>query len=367
MHEQLDRLSHVAMAGLVHEPAALLAARLAEVSPGELNRTFFSDDGSTSVEVAIRAAFQFHLQNGAPERTLFVSLQHAYHGDTIGTASLGGVETFHGILGPLLFETIRVPSPAEHSTPDWHESSFAELEARVRAQADKIAAVVVEPLVQGAAGMLMYPPEVLRRLRRLCDEVGTFLIADEVFVGMGRTGKLFACEHAGITPDFMCLSKGLTGGFLPFAATLTTERVYDGFRGDAARTFWYGHSYCANPLGCAAALAVLDTFEEDGVLDGVAERASEMQSWLDRFEALPYVTDVRRTGLIGAVQYGPTAKYLQRAGWSVAKEAEARGAYLRPLGNVLYFCPALTATRDELDSLLGIGYEATRAAFETAS
>ncbi|MFT6397024.1 MAG: adenosylmethionine-8-amino-7-oxononanoate aminotransferase [Bradymonadia bacterium] len=349
MKAQIDRMSHVAIAGLVHEPSARLAAMLAEVAPSGLTRTFYSDNGSTSVEVAVRAAFQYWQQNGRPERTLFLSLEGAYHGDTIGAVSVGGIPEFHAKFGPLLFETIKAKSPGE----TWFEEAFDDLESRLRAESDRVAAVVVEPLVQGAAGMLMYPPEYLSRLRVLCDELDVFLIADEVFVGFGRTGTLFACEQASITPDFICLSKGLTAGFMPLGVTMTTERVIDGFRGDKG-TFYYGHSYCGNPLGCSAAVAVLESFQDGTILRNVAERGAQMQRWLDEIHRVPGVTDIRRTGMIGAVQLGEKSDYREETGWKVYRRALELGAYARPLGNVTYLVPPLTISEEQLAEALDI-------------
>lgn len=362
LHEQIDRMAHVAMAGLAHEEGARLAHRLVAAAPAGLTRVFYSDNGSTSVEVAIRAAFQFWRQNGAPERRLFLSFDGAYHGDTIGTVSVGGIPTFHDTFGPLLFETIRAPAPPEAENGE--EQAFGVLEAALAARASEVAAIVIEPLVQGAAGMRMHSAGWLARVRELCDAHGVLLIADEVFVGFGRTGTLFACEQAGITPDFLCLSKGLTAGMLPFAATVTTERIFDGFRGGPERTFFYGHSYCGNPIGCAAAHAVLDTFEQDPVLENVGQRSAELERWLTRMGERPEVAHVRRTGLIGAIQFaeGDGSDYLARTGWNVYEQALARGAYLRPLGNVTYFVPALTITAPELERLLHIAEESIDAA-----
>lgn len=356
--EQLGRMAHVALAGLAHEPAALLAERLVAVVPPGLERVFYSDNGSTAVEVAIRAAFQYWRQNGRPERRLFVSLSGAYHGDTIGTFSVGGIDTFHATFADLLFETLRAPSPAT----TWYEDAFARVEALLDERANEVAAVVVEPLVQGAAGMLMYPPEYLRALRGLCDRHDVFLIADEVFVGFGRTGTLFACEQAGITPDFLCLSKGLTGGALPFAATVVTERVFEGFRGERGRMFHYGHSYCGNPLGASAALAVLDAFAHDDVLGHAAVLAGRIEAWVGRMRTVAGVSDARRTGTIAAVQLGGASDYDASVGWRVYAEAMRRGAYVRPLGNVSYLVPALTMPVAVLDELLEIAGESVERA-----
>lgn len=359
VHRQLEVMAHVPIAGVVHQESATLAARLAALAPAGLDRVFFSDNGSTAVEVAIRAAFQFWQQNGRAQRTRFVSLEGAYHGDTIGAVSVGGIGLFHEVYAALCFETVQVPSPG--GEPDW-SAAFDALATLLRREGDSIAAVIVEPLVQGAGGMRMYDAEYLRRVRVLCDEVDVLLIADEVFVGLGRTGRLFACEHAGITPDFLCLSKGLSGGLFPFAVTLTTNRVYEGFGGDATRTFFYGHSYCGNPLGCAAAHAVLDTIELDDVLGNVAARAVEMQAGLEAIATLPGVRRTRQCGLIGAVELGDEAGYLAGAGRVVAARALERGVWLRPLGDVIYLVPALTITHEELSLLLERTSDAIRSA-----
>lgn len=360
LHAQLDRMPHVTAAGLTHAPAAQLAARLADVSPGDLNHVFYSDNGSTAVEVAVRAAFQFWQQQGRPERRVFVSLDGAYHGDTIGAVSVGGIATFHDRFAPLLFERLAAPSPATVG----EDAALDALDAILQAHGDTIAAVVIEPLIQGAAGMCMHSPAFVRSLAERCAAHDVLLIADEVFVGFGRTGTLFACEQAGVTPDFLCLSKGLTAGMLPFAATLATPRVYDGFRGEG-NVFYYGHSYCGNPMGCAAALAVLDAFEHDGVLDNVAQRGAQLQAWLDRVAQRPDIHAHRRTGLVAAIQLGESSTYAANAGWEVYRAAMQRGAYLRPLGNVVYLVPALTITSDELDALLSIVEESLSDALDS--
>jgi adenosylmethionine-8-amino-7-oxononanoate aminotransferase len=353
LHDQMERFSHVIFAGMIHEPGVELARRLVEVLPEGLERIFYSDNGSTAIEVAVRAAFQYWQQNGRPERTTFVSLAQAYHGDTIGTVSLGGIPLFHRLFAPLSFRTIQVPSPAgvgDAST--WHEPAFDALEKTLRAHADTIAGVVVEPLIQGAGGMLMYPPDYLRALRALTAELDIFLIADEVFTGFGRTGRLFACDHAAITPDFLCMSKGLTGGFLPFAATATTARVFDGFRGDGDRTFFYGHSYCGNPLGCAAALAVLDTFRDDRVLEALQPKIERVTAWIREMAEHPGVVSARQTGFVWALQFGEESRYSDDIGARVSAEARTLGVWLRPLGNVVYLCPALTISPEDLEWLL---------------
>lgn len=349
LHAQLDRMPHVAAAGLTHPPAAALASRLAAAAPGGLERVFYSDNGSTAVEVAVRAAFQFWQQQGHPEKRVFVSLDGAYHGDTIGAVSVGGIATFHDRFAPLLFERLAAPTPSRVG----EDASLRALDALLQEHGARVAALVIEPLVQGAAGMCMHSPAYLKAVAERCRAHDVLLIADEVFVGFGRTGTLFACEQAGVEPDFLCLSKGLTAGMLPFAATLATARVYDGFRGEG-HTFYYGHSYCGNPLGCVAALAVLDAFEQDGVLDNVAERGAQLGAWLERQAGREGVHETRRTGLIGAIQLGTSSAYTADIGWAVYRAALERGAYLRPLGNVIYMVPALTIREDELEALLAI-------------
>ncbi|MDQ4040556.1 MAG: adenosylmethionine--8-amino-7-oxononanoate transaminase, partial [Actinomycetota bacterium] len=258
VRHQLDRVAHTTMLGLTHRPAIELARRLLDVAPDGLARVFYSDNGSTAAEVALKMAFQWWAHAGQPQRTGFVSLRGAYHGDTVGSVSVGGIELFHSIYRPLLFDSWQAePGDAAH------------MDALLREHGDRVAAVIVEPLVQGAAGMLVHPEGYLREVRELCDRHGVFLICDEVATGFGRTGRMFACEHEDVSPDFLCLAKGLTGGYLPLAATLTTERVYEGFLGrfEEFRTFFHGHTYTGNPLACAAALATLDVFSEERTLE----------------------------------------------------------------------------------------------------
>ena len=364
IHDQLDRLAHCALAGITHEPAAALAKELVEATPEGLDHVFYSDDGSTAVEVALKMAFQYWQQNGQPKRRRFISFQGGFHGETVGCVSIGGVELFHRMYRPLLFDVLFAPSPAQtnDSGPAWQVAALDAVATYLAQQGDEIAGIVVEPLVQGAMGMRMYSPDILRRLAELAAEADTFLIADEVFVGMGRTGTLWACEQAGITPDFLCSSKGLAGGFLPFAATLTTERLFEGFLGaaDSGRTFYYGHSYTGNPLGCAAARAALATFREDGVLGHVERLIPILAAGLARIAQLPAVQTTRQTGLIGALDLAPNTGegYLDDSGWTVYRRALELGAYLRPLGNVVYFVPSLLASEDELSRLLDIAHQA---------
>lgn len=355
---QAEALMHVSTGGITHAPVALLARELTEVAPEGLSRVHFSDDGSTAVEVAIKAAFQHWQQSGRPTRTRFLALAGAYHGDTLGAASLAALEEFHRVFAPLLFEVIRPPAPDD---PHGWERVVEHVERELRADGDRIAAVVVEPLVQGAAGMRMHPPEVLRRLREATLAADTFLIADEVFTGYGRTGRMWACEHAGVTPDLMCVAKGFTAGVLPMAATLATERVYDGFRGGPDRALMHGHTFCGNPLGAAVAREVLAIYREDDIVGQVAAKAPLVRRAFERIAAIPGVRRVRSLGLIGAADLGERG-YHGALGWRAFDAALERGAFLRPLGDTVYVTPALNISEDDLALLLSIVEDSIRAA-----
>jgi adenosylmethionine-8-amino-7-oxononanoate aminotransferase len=359
LKDQLDVLPHVAAGGITHPAIALLAKELAEVAPEGLVRTHFSDDGSTSVEVAIKIAFQYWQQNGRPTRHRFVCLAGAYHGDTIGAASLAAIEEFAGVLGPLLFDIVRAPDP--HEAGGW-DRVVETIEQTLRTRPDEIAGVVVEPLVQGASGMRMHPPEVLRRLRESTRAIDTFLIADEVFTGYGRTGAMWACERAGITPDVMCIAKGFTAGILPMGATLATARVYDGFAGGPSRALMHGHTFCGHPLGAAVAREVLAIYREEKVLEGIAARASRIAARMDAIARVPGVRGVRALGMIGAVDLGDVGYGGTGLGLRVAEEARVRGVYLRPLGDTVYVTPAMNVPLDVLDTLLDAFEDAIRAA-----
>jgi adenosylmethionine-8-amino-7-oxononanoate aminotransferase len=365
--EQAQSLAHVAMAGVAHAPAALLAAELAAIAPGagraevpaeqRLDRVFYSDDGSTAVEVAIKMAAQYWAQNGRPERTRFVSLSGAFHGETVGATSVGGVPVFRGVFGPLLFDVVHVPSPAEEG--GWARA-FAAVEQVLAEQGDTVAGVIVEPLLQGAAGMQVYAPEFLRAVREATRRADTFLIADEVFTGFWRTGASFASELAGVVPDMVCLAKALSGGLLPFAATLASERVFAGFLGERGRAFNYGHSYCGNPLGAAVAREVLAVCRDEDVAGQVVRRAPKVAAAFRRMaETLPGVVRPRGIGLVGAVDLGGGG-YLARSGWRVYEAARRRGLYLRPLGDTVYIAPPLNIPDAALDELLAGVEESVR-------
>jgi adenosylmethionine---8-amino-7-oxononanoate aminotransferase len=353
---QAERLCHTALAGITHEPVALLAKQLVKLAPAGLEHVFFSDNGSTSVEVALKMSLQYWAQNGRPERTRFVAFDGAFHGETLGVTALGGVEVFRRPFSSVIMECLRVPAAS-----DGFERAFSALEALLDKDADRIAAVVLEPMVQGAAGMRMYDAEFLRRARVLTKKHDVFLVLDEVFAGYGRTGPMWASEHAGIAPDLMCTAKGFTGGMMPMAATLATRRIFEGFFGGSERSFFYGHTFTGNPLGAALAIEVLKVYEEECVLERAAAKAQRIRSAFSEFSTIPGVIASRSLGMIGALELGGRQGYLERSGLGVYHEALRRGAYVRPLGNVVYIAPPLNIADADLDELLAILADSVRA------
>lgn len=342
---QLDRVAHTTMLGLTHPPAIELAERLTRLAPPGLSRVFYSDSGSTAVEIALKMAYQWWAQRGEPQRTRFITLRDAYHGDTIGSVSLGGIDLFHAVYRPLLFDAL-------HAVP----GDATDLARLLDAHGDEVAAVVIEPLVQGAAGMQLQPAGYAKAVRELCDAHGVLMICDEVATGFGRTGRMFACEHEGVAPDLLCLAKGLTGGYLPLAATLTTEALYDGFLGahEQYRTFFHGHTYTGNPLACAAALATLDVFEQEGTLAALAPKLELLGELLAEHVApLPAVAEIRRCGFMVGIELAgfPAAA---RTGHQVTLAARERGAIVRPLGDVVVLMPPLAIAPSELRRLVEI-------------
>ena len=342
---QLGRVAHSTMLGLSHEPAIELAERLVSVAPQGLTRIFYSESGSTAVEIALKMAYQWWAQRGEPQRSGFICLENAYHGDTLGAVSVGGIDTFHSLYRPLLFDTWRASA-----------GDADQLDELLHRHGDSIAAVILEPLVQGAAGMLMQPPGYLRRVRELCDEHGVLLICDEVATGFGRTGRMFACEHEDVSPDLLCVGKGLTGGYLPLAATLTSDRIYEGFLGEFQefRTFFHGHTYTGNPLACAAAIANLEVFEREHTLELLQPKIELLARTLaHRVAVLQNVSEVRQRGFmvgIELVSHDPT----ERLGHQVALAARRRGAIIRPLGDVLVLMPPLSISEADLARLVAI-------------
>ncbi len=350
--EQAERMLHVTLAGVVHEPAARLAERLAVWAPGSLNRVFFTDNGSSAVEVALKIALQFFRQNGEPARHRFLALPGAYHGDTLGVMSLGGVGAFVETFRPVLFDAWRPPEPPrDEGGWDWEPVAVA-FERELAERGEDVAAVVLEPIVQGAAGMRVHPPWLLARIAEAARAAGALLVLDEVFTGFGRTGRWLACEWAGVEPDLLCLAKGLTGGTMPLAATLASERLFDGFRGGRSRALMHGHTYCGHPLGSAVALEALRIYEEERILEHVAALAPRL---CEGFEAmardLPGVQRPRSIGMVAAVDLGEGG-YHGATGWRVHEAARRRGLYLRPLGDTVYVCPPLVIQEEELDFLL---------------
>lgn len=332
--EQAKKIEHVIFAGATHEPAVELAERLVGILPAGLTRIFYSDNGSTAVEVAVKLALQYWSNRGRSDRTRIVALRHAYHGDTVGAMSVSDESVFTAPFAPLLFPVDRVDP--------------LQLEAHVQAHGDHIAAVIVEPMLQGAGGMIMWPAEQLARVREICYRHGILMIADEVLTGFGRTGRMFACEHAAVTPDIICLSKALTAGYMPMAVTAVTNAVYDAFLSDdRAKTFFHGHSFTANPLACAVALESLDLFEEGNLLARIARLERQMRDGLSPLAQLPSVADVRVLGGVGVVELKSDGGYLDGVGPRLYNAFLERGLLLRPLGNVLYFMPPYVITDGE--------------------
>jgi adenosylmethionine-8-amino-7-oxononanoate aminotransferase len=359
LREQAGRLAHTALAGIAHENASELARALCAVAPAGLEHVFYSDDGSTAVEVALKLCLQYWAQNGRPARRRFLALEDAFHGETLGVTALGGVEVFRRPFAGALFPCIHVPPPREPHDP---ARAFEALAKALREHEGELAGVVLEPVVQGAAGMRSYDPAYLRHARELCDRHDVFLVFDEVFSGYGRTGPMWACQHAGVSPDLLCTAKGFSGGMLPMAATLASARVFEGFTGAPERAFHYGHTFCGNPLGAAVALEVLRVFEDEQVLERAKPRAERIARAFREMAELPGVARTRSLGMVGALDLAGEAGYLAQAGWRVFEAARERGAYLRPLGNVVYVTPALNIPETDLDELLGIVAESVAAA-----
>jgi adenosylmethionine-8-amino-7-oxononanoate aminotransferase len=355
---QLDRVAHSTLLGLASVPSIELAEALVRVAPEGLTRVFYSDSGSTAVEVALKMAYQYWQQRGRPEKTRFAALAEAYHGDTVGSVSVGGMELFHGIFRGLLFDVERLPSPSPYQWTGGGDPLAGALRAAERLLEEKgstLAAVVMEPLVQGAAGMWMHPPGYLRGMAELCRKHDVLLICDEVATGFGRTGTLFAVEQEDVRPDFLCVAKGLSGGYLPLAATLTTERVHEAFLGDfaSARTFFHGHTFTGNPLACAAALASLRLFETEHVLERVRRTSETLRPKLAAIAELEHVGDVRQRGLMVGIELVRDRRtkepyaYAERIGHRVCLALRKRGILLRPLGPVVVMMPPLSLTEAE--------------------
>ena len=377
---QAATLAHSTLLGLTHPLAAELGQRLIEIAPPGLQRVFYSDAGATAVEIALKMAFQYWPLRGEPSRDLFVTLTEAYHGDTVGAVSLGYSETFHRWHRGLLFPCLKINPPhfyrsyRRETAADALRHALAEAEQVLTRDRKRLAALVVEPLMQGAAGMWNHPVEYLAGLRRLCRDNQILFIADEVAVGFGRTGRMFACEQAGITPDILCLGKGLSGGTLPLAATLTTGQVFDAFLGEfgEGKTFFHGHTYTGNPIACAAALASLDIFSNEQVIARVGSLTEVMSQALAPLRQLPHVADIRQWGLMVGIELAedvPARRPFppaERMGKKVILEARQRGIILRPLGDVIILMPPLSSTEEEVRRLVEVAAESIAAATRPA-
>jgi adenosylmethionine-8-amino-7-oxononanoate aminotransferase len=343
------------LAGVTHAPAAEFAEALAAQAPEGLSHVFFSDNGSTAVEAALKQSLQFWQQSGRSEKNRFLSLEHAFHGETMGVMGLSGVSAFtlRGAGG-----AVRLPSPADDL-----EDAVASLERELEARADQTAALVIEPMIQGAGGMKIYPAAYLRAARELTQRFDILLIVDEVFTGYGRTGPFWACDHGPVTPDIVCSAKGLSGGILPFAATLSNQRVFEAFLGDPSKAFYYGHTYCGNPLGAAVALEVLEIYHDEEILSRAQAKSQRLRHAFEELGRREYVSQSRSLGMCGALELrADQTGYLSRSGWVVFEEALKRGAYVRPLGNVVYLAPPLNIPDEDLDELLTIVAESLDAA-----
>ncbi|MGE0268804.1 MAG: adenosylmethionine--8-amino-7-oxononanoate transaminase [Candidatus Omnitrophota bacterium] len=370
--EQIDRLSHSTLLGLSHIPAVELSRKLIEISPDGLDKVFYSDNGSTAVEIAVKMAYQYWQNIGRKEKTGIIHLANSYHGDTLGSVSIGGIDLFHKVYRHLVFKTVQIEfpdcyrAPQGKQYPDYAFESLEKLEDLLKKDHAKTGAMIVEPIVQGAAGMIIWPKGILKRMAELCKRYDVVFITDEVATGFGRTGKMFACEHEQVSPDIMCLAKGITGGYLPLAATLVSERIYNGFLHDYTdqKTFFHGHTYTGNPLGCAAALASLKVFGKERVLVKLAPKIKYLSKRLQMFYNLESVGDVRQLGFMAGIELVKNRDtkepypWEDRIGVNVCREVRKHGIILRPLGNVIVLMPPLSLTLKEIDLLLDATYKA---------
>ena len=376
--EQIDKISHSTLLGLTHPPAAMLAERLVKITPKGLSRVFYSDDGSTAVEIGLKMAFQYWQHMGFRRKMRFLSLNNAYHGDTIGAVSVGGIDIFHKIFSPLLFKSYKAPSPYCYRCELGKKHSscrlfcLKEMEKIMRKHHKEIAGLIIEPVVQGAGGMIVSPPGYLRGVRNLCSKYNILLIADEVATGFGRTGKMFACEHEGVNPDILCLAKGITGGYLPLAATLATEKIYMVFLGESRdlKTFFHGHTYTGNQLACAAAAANLEVFKKEKTVKKMQEKIELLKKKLAKIADLPNVGDVRHMGFMVGIELVENKKtkkpypLAKKIGWKACCSAREKGLIIRPLGNIVVLMPPLNISLLELKRLLQITEEAIKEATE---
>jgi|Deesub1362A_J573_1020465.scaffolds.fasta_scaffold08875_2 adenosylmethionine-8-amino-7-oxononanoate transaminase len=372
--EQIDKISHSTLLGLTHPLAAELASELVKITPDGLTRVFYSDNGSTAVEIGLKIAFQYWQHKGKKEKIRFICLNNAYHGDTIGAVSVGGIDIFHSIFSPLLFKAYRAPSPYCYrcelgkDKESCNMACLKKMEDILKKHHNKIAGVILEPIVQGAAGMITHPDGYLRGVRKLCNKYRVLMIVDEVATGFGRTGKMFACEHEGVSPDILCLAKGITGGYLPLAATLTTEEIYEAFLGryEDLKTFFHGHTYTGNQLACAAAIANLRLFKKEQTLKKMQKKIRFLTRRLKDIASLPHVGEVRQRGFMVGIELVKDKETKEpyplkdKMGWRVCYRARDKGLLIRPLGNVVVLMPPLSISMDELEAMLRITEESIR-------
>jgi adenosylmethionine-8-amino-7-oxononanoate aminotransferase len=379
--DQARKLEHVIFAGFTHEPAITLAEKITRIAPPGLTRVFFADNGSAAVEVALKLSFQYQLQSGHPERNKFLSLTDAYHGETLGALSVGDLDLYSRIYKPLMMETLRVQGPDcfrcpfQQTRDTCHTECFAFMEKTVEEKGTSIASIIIEPLVQAAAGMKIYPAQYLAKLRRLCDQKGILLIADEIATGFGRTGTFFACEQAGITPDILCLSKGLTAGYLPMSLVLCRDSLYQAFYDDyqSGKAFLHSHSYTGNPLACRVACESLSIFEEDDIINRNKKLAEKIRNATRQAcSDISEIGEMRHQGMITAlelVQDRETRKTFpspKRVGYGIYKIALTKGLILRPLGNILYFIPPYVINEEEINAMAQRAADSIKAYFSTS-
>jgi adenosylmethionine-8-amino-7-oxononanoate transaminase len=360
---QMERVSHSTLLGLAQTKSIELAEQLVRIVPPNLQKVFYSDSGATAVEIAVKMAYQYFQNTGRKERTKFVALKSSYHGDTIGSVSLGGINTFHSIFRPLLFETFFTPAPHPYrfdgTKEDCARFSLDRIETVLRSHSDEVVAVVIEPLVQAAGGILVHPEGFLKRVRQLTQKYGVLLVADEVATGFGKTGKMFACENEAVSPDIMCLGKGITGGYLPLAATLTTQEIFDAFLGDVAehKTFYHGHTYTGNALACAAAFASLELFEENKVIESLPAKIELMEQYFSRMSELAFVGDARQCGLMGGIEIVKDKSSKESflfglgIGAKLCSSLWPAGVMLRPLGDCIVVMPPVALDLEDCSSL----------------
>ena len=369
--EQVDKISHSTLLGLTHPPAVTLAEMLINITPKGLSRVFYSDSGSTAVEIGLKMAYQYWQLKGENNKKTFLSLNNAYHGDTIGAVSVGGIDVFHTIFSPLLFKSYQAPSPhcyrceLGQEYPTCKMLCLEKMEALLKRHHEDIAAVIIEPVVQGAGGMLVSPPGYLKGVKRLCRKYRVLLIADEVATGFGRTGKMFACEHEHISPDILCLAKGITGGYLPLAATITTERIYRQFLGKYKdfKTFFHGHTYTGNQLACTSAIASLNVFKKEKTIVKMQKKILALKKSLTKVARLPHVGDLRQRGFMVGIELVKNKKTKEpysvesRTAWQVCNRAREKGLLIRPLGDVIVLMPPLSISIQEIKNLVRITEE----------